>query len=72
MIPDNSTLQPACEEVALASFIIGCLCHEGYIPLKLDNSDSRQDYTNAIRLTSAILAKMRAPDGDLAALPFQW
>lgn len=60
------------EEVGLAAFIIGSLCHEGYVPLNLNSSDSRQDYMNSIRLVTSILTEMKPDDGGMRQLPFDW
>ena len=68
----QTALQPTCEDIALATLIVACLSYEGYVPLNLQNSDSRQDYMNSIRLTAALLASQRAPSGEIPALPFQW
>lgn len=62
-----------CPQTGLAAFLVGSLCYEGYLPLNLNDSDSRQDYVGAIRLTAAILDLMQPkPNGDQMELPFVW
>jgi hypothetical protein len=71
----NQTVQSSrdCPDVGLAAFIVGSLCHEGYVPLNLNNSDSKQDFMGAIALTAAILTQTKATDdGGMTQLPFDW
>jgi hypothetical protein len=73
MIAAMNRVEPQpCDDVGLAAFIVGCLCHEGYVPLNLGSSESRQDYMNAIRLTASILTETKPDDGGATQLPFPW
>jgi hypothetical protein len=72
MLPDKSTSAPDCEALAVATLIVASLHFEGYLPLNLQNSDSRQDYVNAIELTATIIARTKAEPGDVPSLPFVW
>lgn len=61
-----------CPEVGLAAFIVGSLCHEGYVPLDLKSSDSKQDFLNSIRLVAVILTETKTEDSEFSQLPFDW
>ncbi len=69
---EPNPVEPTCEEVAIATLIVGCLSFEGYLPLTLANKDSRQDYMNSIQLTAKLLAYTRHDPVNPPTLPFAW
>jgi hypothetical protein len=72
MVQQISTSAPDCEDVALATLIVASLHFEGYLPLNLRNSDSRQDFLNAVELCATILQRSKAEPDDVPHLPFPW
>lgn len=70
-VSPRNTLTDA--NVQRAALIVASLAFEGHIVLDPEDSESQQDYANAIRLTATILRDTdTCPGGDMPALPITY
>jgi len=76
-IPQNESAQSQEENLLdctkQAAFIVGCLVHQGFMPITLDSQQGRDDYALAVRLTARCLHDLlNTESGNHIELPFRY